>query len=274
MSEDELVITLAAAVATMILWPLWFATVFRPRTAVLRRTGHWQLALSPLVAVLLLFLTVRHFASADVRDSAAYSFQYMVMGAAFVGVFVRLLPWFGVNLRDDAIERANPAAEAVVAGSVVGLTLAFAGANIGEGPGWWVVVFCAFLSTGGIYASLFAVSRFSECMDSVTIDRDLASGIRLEGLLIALGLILGRAVAGDWHSTGETLFDFVQVGWPALMLAVVETMAARSLRPRPDNPRPSALTGGVLPALVYIAVAVFYVTSIGVYTPGGLTIDR
>jgi hypothetical protein len=42
------------------------------------------------------------------------------------------------------LEHGNPAA-----GAILGLTLAFARGNIGNGPGWWVVVFSAGMSTLG-----------------------------------------------------------------------------------------------------------------------------
>ncbi len=43
---------------------------------------------------------------------------------------------------------------------------------------------------------------------SIVEERDLASGIRTGGLFIAVGLVLGRAVAGDWVSESATLRDF------------------------------------------------------------------
>jgi hypothetical protein len=50
-------------------------------------------------------------------------------------------------------------------------------------------------------------------------ERDLASGLRLCGLLVANGLILGRAVAGNWHSEAATIHDLIHDGWAASLLS-------------------------------------------------------
>jgi hypothetical protein len=268
MSGDEVFVTFLSSVVAASAWLSWLNNAFASRRLAPSRRARLQLVLAPVVCALLLFAVIRRFASPDVRDSALYTFQYMVMGAAWVGVSVRFLSWLGISLRDDVTERHNRAAQAVIAGSAVGLTLAFAGANIGEGPGWWVVLFCSLLSTAGLYLLLYLLARTSGCVDSIIIDRDLASGIRLEGLVIAVGLILGRAVAGDWYSARGTVLDFVDVGWPALVIVAVEIVASRALRPSPDMPRPPVFAGGVLPALTYIGLAALYIFFIGVYMPG------
>jgi hypothetical protein len=52
----------------------------------------------------------------------------------------------------------------------------------------------------------------------IAIGRDTYSAIGLAGLLVANGLILGRAASGNWVSISHTLLDFVCLGWPAAAL--------------------------------------------------------
>src|SRR4051812_13339427 len=82
-----------------------------------------------------------------------------------------------------------------------------AGANIGNGPGWWVVIFSAALATGSLLVLWIALADLTPVADAVAIDRDPAAGIRLGGWLAASGLVLGRAVAGDWESAWQTVAE-------------------------------------------------------------------
>ena len=175
----------------------------------------------------------------------------------------RLLPCFGVSPKLDALERRNGAAAWAVAGALVGLTLAFAGGNIGNGPGWWVVVFAAGLASGALLGGWAVVELATDTAETVTVERDTASGVRLAGLLTAAGLVLGRAAAGDWVSAGATVRDFVSVGWPVLLLFAVEVLLHRLFRPKPSNPKPSVVAYGLLPAAGYVVVAVVYVLKVG-----------
>ena len=104
--------------------------------------GRRLLQLTPLVAAALLLAVLRYAASYDVRDDPAYLALYLILGAAWVGVSIRWLAVTGISTSDDVVERANGSASLAVAGAIIGITLAYAGGNIGDGPGWWVVVFC------------------------------------------------------------------------------------------------------------------------------------
>ena len=60
-------------------------------------------------------------------------------------------------------------------------------ANIGDGPGWWVVVFAAGLATAALFAAWLVLAQIGHGVDAVTIDRDLAAGVRLGAFLAACG---------------------------------------------------------------------------------------
>ena len=106
------------------------------------------------------------------RDDPLYFVFYLLMGAAWVGGGARILSFFGLCARDDVIERGNRAAAAAIAGALLGITLCFAGGNIGDGPGWWVVVFCAVLSTGVLLLFWSILDRATGMADTITIDHD------------------------------------------------------------------------------------------------------
>ena len=82
-------------------------------------------------------------------------------------------------------------------------------------------------------------------------------------MLTAAGLVLGRAVAGDWVSAGATVRDFVRVGWPVVILFTAEALLHRVFRASPTNPRPGVVTSGALPALAYVAAAAVYAARVG-----------
>ena len=98
---------------------------------------------------------------------------------------------------------------------------------------------------------------------SIAEERDFASGIRLCGLLLAAGLILGRAVAGDWHSESATLHDFIRDGWPAAVLCLIATTLEWFVRPSRKRPFPSGRSYGLVPGLIYVAVATIWVCHLG-----------
>ena len=100
--------------------------------------------------------------------------------------------------------------------------------------------------------------------ETVTVDRDAAAAVRLAGFLIACGVVLGRAVAGDWESAEMTVRDFVDVAWPVLALVVMAVVVERLARPTPETPRPSLAPFGLAPALAYLSIAIYYVQRLGI----------
>jgi hypothetical protein len=142
---------------------------------------------------------------------------------------------------------------------MLAITLCFAGGNIGNGPGWWVVVFAAGLATVALLLSWLVLEMVARVADVVTIDRDEAAAVRLGGWLIACGAIAGVAVAGDWLSAEDTVRTFVRVAWPLVAFVGVAAVLEWQWRPTPERPAPSVTSHGAIPALLYISVAALYV---------------
>jgi hypothetical protein len=205
MSSDEGFVFLVCIVLAAVGWGWYYLHTFSATMIGSVPTRRGILNLTPLLCLVLLFIILKLFASHDVRDDGTYLAFYLLMGAAWIPLAMWLLPLVGFDPRRDPIHRRNPAAIIAIVGVMIGLTLCFAGGNIGDGPGWWVVLFAAVLSTGSLLLLWALVEGFTDLSDAITIDRDIASALRLAGFLVACGAILGRAVAGNWVSADETI---------------------------------------------------------------------
>jgi hypothetical protein len=263
MSAGERILTIMSIVFAAVMWTRWYLIPAGLQRLGAPRSGWTALHVTPALCAVLLLIVLRTAASHDVRDDMRYLGMYLALGAAWIAAATLLLPVVGVSVRDDVHERANPAAAYAIAGALIGVTFAFAGGNIGDGPGWWVVLFSSGLATLALYALWLVFEQFTDVSDHVTIERDPASGLRLGGLLTACGLILGRAAAGDWVSASLTVNDFVRVGFPALALVAIAIPVEMRARPTMTRPTPSPVVWGIVPAAVYVAVAAVYVAQLG-----------
>lgn len=255
MSEDEMFVTLFCAVVAGLTLGWWLVPIVRIRTLNNRGLPRGLLLVWSPGCLGLLYVILRHAAASDVRDSAMYLAFYLLMGAAWLGVGHRVLEWVELRLRDDVLERANPAAGWAVLGGQLGLTLCFAGANIGDGPGWWVVVFCGGLATLTLLLLWLLLDLLTRINQHLTVARDTATGLRAFALLAGGGLILGRAAAGDWHGAGSATADFLRVGAPALGLFAVGALCQWLLRPTVAFPRLPWWAAGLPPAALLLALA-------------------
>ena len=259
MSGDEILVTLISTIAGPVAWLWWFMRAgqiesLRRSTWPVRTVGY------TLAAVGILVLGILRFCAADdVRDAPKYVFQYFVLGLAWVRLSVGLFPLLGLNTWDDLLERRNAAAGVAWVGAAMACALAYCGGNVGNGPGWWVVVFSGGLATFALFVAWFVLAQWGGLGDAVALDRDAAAGVRLAGFLIACGLIFSTAVTGDWVSAGATLKDFVARAWPADVLIVAALVVELALRRPAGQPRWSLVAAGAIPAAVYIAAALLVV---------------
>jgi len=164
--------------------------------------------------------------------------------------------WLGVSVRDDAWERKNPAASTVLGCAFLTLSMAVAAGNLGEGPSLWENVFSSAVAVSGLFTLWVAFEIAAQISRSITEERDVASGLRFGSLLLAWGLILGRAVTGNWHSCGATIIDAVRDGWPVVVLWLAALPVELWLRPGRMRPFPSWFASGVFPAAIYLEAAI------------------
>src|SRR5262245_41769383 len=207
MSGDELFALAVSCGLSIFTWYSWYAPLATVQRFGAPARGRALLTVAPFASLAILFIVLKTESSSDVRDSVAYLGFYMLMGAAWNGVAMRLLPFLGISPWDDVAERHNEAAAIAVTGALLGCVLCFAGANIGEGPGWPVVVAAAALATAVLAVLTNLLDALTDVTDTITVDRDLSAGIRFGALLGAAGLVLGRGVAGNWVSFSATVQD-------------------------------------------------------------------
>ncbi len=203
--------------------------------------------------------------AAEIRADGSEVFWLTFAGAVWLILLTRLFAWFGLDFRDDAVERRNAAALVALCGAVMAVAVIYAGGSIGEGPSYFNNVFSAGLATLVLFVLWILLEIGANVSLSIAEERDLASGLRMCGFLLASGLLLGRAVAGDWHSENATLHDFVHDGWPAAALCAIALAVERFARPSRRRPFPPWPGYGLIPALFYLAVAVAWLRHLGAW---------
>jgi len=254
MSDDELICLGACLVLTALWWRwFWLAASFGDFG---RNRPAWVSAfVVPALAMAGLFVVLRTVASYDVRSNGFYTFFYMAMGAAWLRLVVWAAGCLDFVMGDDWIERGNPAAAISGSGLLLGAMAAFAGGNIGDGPGWWVVVFSAGLATGTMFLCLACMNLAADVIERITVGRDVALAVRTGAFLLMAGVISGRAVAGDWVSVDATMRDYLANVWPLLGIAASLCVFERVFRrSRLSLSTSAALAAAALGYAVYCLV--------------------
>jgi len=225
------------------------------RTPVLARFGLWLLPVFCFAILLAALLTV---SAADVRSDSMYVFLYTVIGLAWLGACDYLISLMGISGRDDVIERRNPAAFWIVCGAILANLACFVGGNVGDGPGFVVVVFSAALASGTLFLIwlLCEVTLDGAICEAITVERDIGLSLRWGCLLLAIGLILGWSVAGDWDSVEQSIVDFAACAWPAGSLAAFAVLYEGLLKKIPTRP---GLAHSAFVGVSWIALAICYV---------------
>jgi len=217
-----------------------------------------------LVCGAALLFALTRWADHEVRSDAREIAFYFIFSLACIVTARELFAIFGISWRDHVIERRNFAAGAVYAGFTMGATSSVAGANTGNGPGWWVVLFCAALSTGTLLVWWISLSWIARVHEAITIERDFGCGIRVGGFLLSTGLLLGGSVAGDWKSFAKTLADFALYAWPSAALLIAFSVFERVLARRALSKEGIGTTASAVIAAGMIAAAAVYLFRVGI----------
>jgi len=242
----------------------WYLQIIRRARRVWAGHIRFLLAIAPMIAGAGLVFVLTHWADPKyVIDQLDYQLMFFAGGLMWVWLIGWMLPLFGMSPWDDGLERANPAAGMVSCGAILGAMAIYAGGNVGGGPTIWTTIFPAFVATVAWMLLWLFLELVTRSSDQIAIDRDFAGGFRLAGFLIAGGLILGRAIAGDWTSWDGTFRDALHLSWPLPILAISLIVLTFLNRPTPERPAPNVVTAGLIPALVFVAVAVGYLFLLG-----------
>jgi hypothetical protein len=249
-------------VVTVAYWGSWLGAAFEASPLV--RPAGRRAALGICLAISFAVVLVTLLTKADpvVRTGPGYIILFLAVNGVALAVVTAAAAVIGISPLDDAIRRPNPAAVWAIGGLWLGTSLAVAGANVGRGDtiGTTLGPLALGVATLLLLWAVHALTTASAA--AVTRDRDIPSAIRQAGLLVAWGLILGRATAGDWESVARTWEDFATQGWPAALLLAVAIPIEWRLRPSVRRPATSWVAGAG-PALAYVLAAAGWVAWLG-----------
>lgn len=239
-------------------WYIPLFSIWPPvKKEAVRNTFGWL----PTVSLVIILYTLTVLASFDVVNSFGYIVFYIVIGYAWLYLGLNFMAFFfNLSWIDDALNLNNKAALISITGGFLGLTILYAGANIGDGPGWWCVIFAGGLGLCSWILLALLVNLFTQVFERITVERDISCGIRMGSYLLASGIILGRASAGDWTSFSMTIVEFM-AGWPVLPLTaltiVVESCYYHIHKLNmQDKQKANNLAGSIFWGIVYLIIAV------------------
>jgi hypothetical protein len=147
MVDQPFFILFDAAAVVVLGWWLW-----KLLTPTHHFVQHWRWRLALLLALALSIVSIlfvlRTWASFDVVADPFYIVGYLCLGIVWISLSAKVLHGFAdIRFRQDVRDRNNFAAAIAIGGLLLGSAIAYAGGNIGDGPGFHVVVFSALLST-------------------------------------------------------------------------------------------------------------------------------
>jgi hypothetical protein len=247
---EPLLLMLFAWIAAVV-WFNYFAAVLSTDAMLCQSQDRILMLLVPLGCAVGLFLVLGTLGDPYVRSDFFYLGFYWVWGMAWLASGKWLFPFMGLSVRDDGLERRNTAGTIAICGALIGITASFAGGNIGEGPGWWIVLLCTVTSGGAFLFGWFVLEFTTQISETITIERNLAAGVRLAAILIIMGLILGNSVSGDWIDMQDFIESFGIRAWYVIPLIAIGIVIEWAARPSVNKPRPSSILYGLLPALGY-----------------------
>lgn len=216
-----------------------------------------------LASILVISFALWRWGAAEVRGHLGEVLGLTIFGIFWLIVCLHLFSWFGLCIGDDALERRNPAALIGCIGATLAVAFIYAAGNFGEGPSYWNNVFSEGVGTLGFFALWLGLEIGGRVSRTIAEERDIAGGIRFGAFAIAAGLILARAIAGDWHSAQNTVHDFVRDGWPAAVLMLFAAAVERLLRPNRAHPVRPWISCGLLPAIIYLVCACVWLVHLG-----------
>jgi hypothetical protein len=263
MADDEVAILMVSALFSLVYWGGFFVRLTQLSTLAHPFSRRLPLYFALFFCLVLHLIVLTLFAAKEVRTSGSYILLFSAVWGLALGATSLLAGGIGISAIADGVERNNAAAVWAIVGAWLATTLCSCGVNIGEGPSIYTTLGPLLLAFGTWSALWVLFAALTRSTASIAVDRDLASGIRLAGLLVSWGIVLGRAVAGDWVSTGATLKDFATEGWPALVLLGISVVVEFGLRSKNQEPFAPWKMAGLVPGALYIFMALSWWAFLG-----------
>ena len=239
----------------------WYHGILKAWPLERAKIEKWVLGLLPAAAFGTILSVLLTEASYDVVG--IWVIFYIVLGYAWIRGGLWLMECMEVARVSDVLQRDNKAALFPAAGGFLGISLIYAQANVGDGPGWWTVLIAAGIGTAAWLLLAFVLNLCARVWERVTVERDVSSGIRFGSYLLASGMILAKASGGDWTSLAATFREFC-IGWPALPLTGIALGAEFLFR---QGKSEESVSVSVLLGMVYVILASAYLwyVEIGVW---------
>jgi hypothetical protein len=258
MDEGAMALAIFSSLFASVGWLSWWTELSKPHAALqLRTLNPAELVGAPIAAAVVIAVLVRITADHAVRASLLYIWMYTAVGMLLLGFAMFAMRVLGFSSR-TAVETANRPAAVFNTAAILAYAVAYAGGNAGEGPGPEAVFFSAFVALAILFLFIGALVLVADLPLRVYADRSWPAALRLTGLILAAGLIAGRAVSGNWRSVEHTLADAARISWVLLIPVTVEAVLPRVTNPTPASSRATTLSAAA--GLGYITAAAFYLS--------------
>lgn len=212
MYELEILLLVFWGSLTVVFIYNWYRYLFRLFKPKRKTINNLVLGLLPILILTINLITLKNLASFDVVNDGFYITFYVFIGFAWIYLFNKLIFYFyDISWIDDIITNGNYAALSAYVGAILGLTLIYAGANIGDGPGFWCVIVAGGIGILLWFVLALLINKCTGILERITISRDLGSGIRFGGYLLSTGVFLARGSGGDWFNFWQTIIDFTDI---------------------------------------------------------------
>jgi uncharacterized membrane protein YjfL (UPF0719 family) len=197
-----------------------------------------------------------HWGARELREDVAERLQPCAVAVACLLVTDGLFEWLGLSLSVDVIEQRNAAAFVALCAARSAVAVLYVLGSAGEGESLLENYFSAALGILALFALWALLEVGAGVSRSIAVERDLASGLRFAGFLLAESLLVGRALAGNWHSESDALSDLLRLAaLPAFGLLAAAFGVERLARPSRRRHAPAWPLFGMVPALAYLAFA-------------------
>jgi uncharacterized membrane protein YjfL (UPF0719 family) len=223
----------------------------------------WFFRLLTLACLILIGISLRRWGAREIRTDVGVQLFLTLFGGAWIALSKYLFSWMGLSVRDDGIERNTMGATIALSGALLAVTFIYIGGSAGEGPSYSNNVFSIGLGAISFFGLWLMLELACDVSKSITLERDVASGLRHFGFLLSVGLIIARAIAGDWHSVVETVRDFHKDATITLLFLCLATMLELTLRPSRKRPFPGIILCGVLPTILYLGLTFLWLANLG-----------
>ena len=194
MDGSELAVFMISMALTFVYIAKWYYSIASAWPKEHGILGKAVLGFLPAVALVAMLSVLTTLASFDVVGSTFFITFYVFLGFPWLWLGeLAMRSFFDISLADDILQMDNKSALLTFAGGFLGVTAIYSAANIGDGPGWWCVVFAGGLGFVAWVTLALAAGRLSHAFERVTVGRDVPCGIRFGCFLLACGIIIGRA---------------------------------------------------------------------------------